>query len=317
MNICLLREKRVFEIMLIALILGMTTLFYVLDRHGMLALHLFFLPVILCGYFLGRLSAGILSLFSVLTVTIAATVLAPRFQGYDTPVTIGLALAMWAAALGMTALLMGTLCDERAKTLDELHRAYVGVVEVLFKYLQSSNPRIKARSIMIAELSEATALEMRFSRKQADDIRVAALLRDLESVEVTTQMISRAVDTLESSSTRQAKTFMGTDLVHSLGAVLDGALPLIVGQNEDVRECLSDGCAVDVSSPMGAEIISTVRSYVRLTSDESRHAESTPKEAINHLRREGRPEPVLQAIVRAVDRTNAASTTGKLEYQSA
>lgn len=316
MNVSSLREKRVFEIMLLALILGMSTLFYVLDRHGMLALHLFFLPVILSGYFLGRLSAGILSLFSVLTVTIAATVLAPRFQGYDTPVTIGLALAMWAAALGMTALLMGTLCDERAKTLDELHRAYVGVVEVLFKYLQSSNPRTKARSIMIAELSEATALEMRFTRKQADDIRVAALLRDLESVEVTTQMISRAVDTLESSPTRQTKTFLGTDLVHSLGVVLESALPLIVGQNDDVRECLADGCAADVSAPMGAEIISTVRSYVRLTSGDSGPAGIAPAEAIKQLKQEGRPVIVLQAIARAIGGDHSVPQAAKLEYQS-
>ena len=42
----------------------------------------------------------------------------------------------------MTALLVGSLSDERKAKVRELHEAYVGVVEVLSKYLQSANPRI-------------------------------------------------------------------------------------------------------------------------------------------------------------------------------
>lgn len=220
------KDRRIFEIMLIVVVLGMTMLFSIMNQDGLLALNLFFLPVLLCGYFLGRSSAGVLALLCVLSVTIATAWLMPRFGGYETHVSIGLALTIWAGVLGLTAILMGTLCDERTRTVNELQTAYVGVVEVLFKYLQSSDPGTKARSIRISELCQVVAREMKLSRKQIDDIRVAALLRDLESVEITTQMVSKAVNTLEQNAARANKhTFLGTDLVHSLGSVIESTCP--------------------------------------------------------------------------------------------
>ena len=314
MDVSTLKDKHVFESMLIILIVGMTGLFHVLGEHGLLALYLFFLPVILCGYFLGRMSAGVLALFSVLIVTIASTVYAPRFQGYDTPVMIGLAIAMWAAALGLTAILMGTLCDERARTVNELHRAYVGVVDVLFKYLQASNPHTKARSMKVAELSEATARQMHLSRKEADDIRVAALLRELENVEVTTQMISRAMNTLEASPAHPANRFLGTDLVHSLGSVLESALPLIAIQDDELRDCLADRRSDGACHPVGAEILSAVRLFIKLTNEQSPSPISTPQ-AINALRDEGISAAVVDAIARSVNGRQETETTtdGRLE----
>ena len=114
---------------------------------------------------------------------------------------------------------------------------YVAVPSTVKK---TSNPRTKARSIRIAELCQLVAHRLRLSRKRIDDIRVAALLRDLESVEISTKLISRAVDTLERNASRAPRhTFLGTDLVHSLGTVLEGALPLIVSQNDDLRDCVT------------------------------------------------------------------------------
>ncbi|HUU81865.1 MAG TPA: HD domain-containing phosphohydrolase [Phycisphaerae bacterium] len=300
MDVQSLKERHVFEIMLIVLVLGMTMLFAMMGQHGLLALNLFFLPVLLCGYFLGRGSAGVMALLSVLAVTIAATWFLPRFGAYDTPVMVGLALTIWAAVLGLAAILMGTLCDERHRTVNELHRAYVGVVEVLFKYLQSSNPQTKARSIRVSELCQRVAMELKLPRKQIDDIRVAALLRDLESVEVTTQLISKAVNTLERDADKTNKhTFLGTDLVHSLGSVLEGALPLIASQNDDLRECLAkhnESHGDDVM--IGAKIISVVRAYDALTNSDSGGLPASPYEALRDLGGEdsGHEQAVVDAL---------------------
>lgn len=306
------KEKRIFEGMLIVLILGMTTVFLIMHEHGLIILNLFFLPVVLCGYFLGRGSAGVLALLSVLTVTIAASLFTPRFGGYTTPVRVGLALALWAAALGLTALLMGTLCDERTRTVNELHKAYVGVVEVLFKYLQSSDPRTKARSIRIAELSQSVAREMRLTRKQIDDIRVAALLRDLESVEITTQLVSRAMTTLERDTARaHSHTFQGTDLVHSLGSVLDGALPLIVSQNDELRDCLDVQPGAQGGEVLaGAQIIGAVRAFDALVGGDAHRAPMDASTAIKVLRQQNAyPAEVIDAIASASARCGADRQT--------
>lgn len=306
------KDRRIFEIMLIVVVLGMTMLFSIMNRDGLLALNLFFLPVLLCGYFLGRSTAGVLALLCVLSVTIATAWFMPRFGGYEAPVFIGLALTIWAGVLGLTAILMGTLCDERTRTVNELQTAYVGVVEVLFKYLQSSDPRTKARSIRISELCQAVAREMKLSRKQIDDIRVAALLRDLESVEVTTQMVSKAVNTLEQNAARANKhTFLGTDLVHSLGSVMEGALPLIVSQNDDLRECLAmHDDRQEGQYLVGAEIISAVRAYDALATGDDSQPAAAPYDALRKLRTEGSPhgEEVIGALARVLQQSNTAKS---------
>lgn len=283
------RERAAFEIMLVIVTIGMTYLVYRLGGYKMVALNLFYLPIVLSGYYLGRTSAGILALFCTLAVTVAATVRPGGFAAYDSPIMIGLALTVWASVLGLTAILVGTLCDERAKKVDELHQAYVGVVEVLSRYLQSGDRRVKARCVRVAELCQDVAATMRLSGKEIDDIRVGALLRDLGNLEITTKMLTRAVDTLETSpGTSEKHTFMGTDLVHSLGTVLHSAFPLIVSEDDDVDSSSDEsGPSQSTSIPVGARIIKTVRAYDRLAVSDAGTVSKTPKDAVETLRSDG------------------------------
>jgi HD-GYP domain-containing protein (c-di-GMP phosphodiesterase class II) len=308
------KDRNVFEIMLIVVTLGMTYLLYQMGGHKMVALNLFFLPIVLSGYYLGRTSAGILALFSTLSVTVATTLDSTGFAAYTNPVMVGLALTVWAAVLGLTAILVGTLCDEREAKVDELHAAYIGVVEVLSKYLQSGNPKIKARSVRIAEMCQLTAEEMRLSRKQIDDIRVGALLHDLGNVEITTKLISKAVDTLEADPMRSDKhTFLGMDLVHSLGSVLHGAVPLLMSQDDPARDGLAMEDEVDCGEiPLGTRIIRAVRAFEALTVGDLGEAKSSSARALLELRKAPAGEfddEVLNAIERMARRSMTASSS--------
>lgn len=297
----LVKDRRIFEIMLIVLVLGTTGLYIKLGGYRSVALNLFFLPVVLGGFFLGRQNAGVLALLSGLTVTIASALDPTGFSSFTNPIMIGLAITVWAAVLGLTALLTGTLCDDRAKTVEELHKAYVGVVDVLSRYLQSANPRMKDRSIRIAELSQAAAAEIGLPRKQIDDIRVAALLHDLGSVEITTQLANRAISALQDDPDGgNQHTFQGSDLVQSLGAVLEGALPLVMHVDEELREYLVDLADPRVGeTPLGAEIIRAARAYDQLATDGA-HPRS-PEEAFSELRRDAY-ELYNDEAVRALER---------------
>jgi hypothetical protein len=301
----LVRDRTAFEIFLIIVTLGTVVLFALLGPYRIVILNLFYLPIILSGYFLGRSHAGILALLCVLTVTIATTLVSTSFAAFDTPLMIGLVLAVWGATLGLTAILVGTLCDERATTVRELHRAYVGVVEVLSKYLQGGNPRNKARSVRIAEMSQLVAEELNLSQKHVDDIRVAALLHELGDVEITTQVIHNAFETLGESMPKH--TFRGTELVHSLASVLEGALPLLANQDEAVRDYLTQQDRARAQDmPLGARIIRAARTYDDARSSGPTHAAQSPAEALCNLRVDldgTGDEAVIDALKRAVEKS--------------
>jgi hypothetical protein len=140
---------------------------------------------------------------------------------------MGLSLIVWGAVLCLTALMVGTLSDERAAKTQDLHEAYIGVVEVLSRYLQSANPVLEAKSNRVANLSQKLARQLRLSPQDVDDIGVAALLHDVGNIEITAKVIQKAMGNMKGEQEHAVeRTFQGTDLVRSLGSVLRGAAKL-------------------------------------------------------------------------------------------
>jgi hypothetical protein len=180
---------------------------------------------------------------------------------------VGLALTIWGEVMGINAILVGTLSDESADRIKELHDAYVGVVAVLARYLNSSDPKVCDRTAKTAQLSRQVAAQMRLSDNEIDDIRVAALLQDIENIEVTARVIRKAVGDLAQPRRKKQleHTFHGSDLVQSLGSVLTGALPLLGNHGE--YPDMSDADAFSrapAERGFGAQITHTVRAYVTL-----------------------------------------------------
>ena len=87
---------------------------------------------------------------------------------------------------------------------------------------------------------------------------MAALLQDIESIEVTARVIRKAVGDLAHGNRkdRLEYTFNGNDLVQSLGSVLTGALPLLVdhGDRLNVGEA-DDPIPLPVEPAIGARIL--------------------------------------------------------------
>jgi K+-sensing histidine kinase KdpD len=293
------KDERNLEIALIIITIGLACLMWKIAGFKLVVLNLFYLPVVLAGFFLGRYRAGMLASLSVIAASIVTALNLNDFAVYNTPIIIGLSVTLWAAVLGLTALLVGTLSDDRAQSLGELHEAHVGVVEVLSRYLQSANPKLKVRSQRIAELSQAVAREMELTSRECDDIRVAALLYDMENIEITAKVIRRAVGDLETQTSTAEHSFHGSELAHSLGSVLSGAFPLLLSQGE--AEALGQQSASE-EAPIGAKIIRAVRAYDRQTREVNlvQGLWSTPGlDAIDELRRDleaNHPEAILDAL---------------------
>jgi len=283
------REKLILELMLIVLAIGLACLCYQMQGGKMVVLNLYYLPVVLAGFFLGRQSAGVLTLFCVLSASVVAALSLAGFEVGSSPLAVGLTILVWGGVLGLTALLVGTLSDDAAAKMAELHAAYVGVVEVLSRYLQSANPALKARSTRVAELCHLVAHEMRLPPAHVEDIRVAALLGDIGKIEVTAKLVTRAVDVVESETGPTSHdTIDGVDLVRSLGSLLRGAVPILLSQDISAQDSLmAAGGDTTNRSPVGARIIYTVRAYDDLTQGDGTRPALTSRAALTELRSDG------------------------------
>jgi len=270
-------QELTLEIMLVLVTAAISCLLYHTEAMKIVVLNLFYLPIVMAGFFLGRYRAGVLALLAVVTATIVICVDFTGFGTLNSPIAIGLSVTLWGSVLGLTALLVGTLCDDRDARRVEAHEAQVGVVEVLSRYLQSANPVLESRAKRVASLSEEVARKMRLSAKEIDDIRVAALLMDMENIEITARVIRKAVGAMEDDSAAKQRTFHGTELVQSLGTVLTGAFPLLLNTSEEAA------AAQGHSVPFGARIIRTVRAYEAMECDPWQHGDRTPESFIDEL----------------------------------
>jgi hypothetical protein len=300
-------EQTILEVVLVLICLALCCLLYKVGYYRLVVLNLFYLPVTLAAFFLGRYRAGILAFLSVVCAAVVMALSLDSALAYSSPLAIALGLTIWAAVMGITAILVGTVSDERTATIEELHDAYLGVVEVLAQYLNSADPRLGERARSIAEMSQKVAARMRLSSKEIDDIRVAALLQDIDNIEVTARVIRKAMGEVNHATRRKRleSTFNGSDLVQSLGSVLTGALPLLVthGHCLEMNRAEESHFASD-GLPLGAQVIRTVRRYLALLSQDP--SITSPRDAIDVLKNEadGNHHP---AVLHALDQVILAS----------
>jgi len=308
------KEKWTLEIALIVVCVGLTCLLNQIQGYRMVVLDLFFLPIVLAGFFLGRYRAGVLAMFCVICASCVTALHLVDLAPPASPLVMALAITVWAAVLGLMALLVGTLSDDRAKKLKELHDAYVGVVEVLTQYLQSAKPHVKTRSIRVAELSQQVGMAMRLPPRRIDDIRVAALLHEMGNIEITTKVIRRAVGSLADEQTgTDVHTFQGADLMLSLGTIFSGAVPLLLNQDEAITESGAVGqTGKPHEIPLGAKIIRVSRAYCELADSTLGIARIAPVEIVKKFRNDFGAEfdaDILDAMERVISQGDDAAPT--------
>ncbi len=299
------KALRTLEIALIVNVVGLTCLLYVSTGYKMTELNLFCLPVVLAGFFLGRYRAGVLALFCVISASLVSVFDLMNFAPLTSPVTVFLAVTIWGAVLGLCTILVGTLSGERTARTQELHEAHMGLVDVLSRYL---NPSLLERSRPVSKMSQQVAAEMKLSERETDNIRVAALLQDMENLEITAKVLKKAVGELGKGDQQFWKphTFQGAELVHSLGSLLTGALPLLLYQNDPLK---LEGPASNASEhlmdvPFGACIIESVRTYETLTNGNDRPTGDSYRTAIAELCLDVEADhhpAVLDALERALE----------------
>ena len=111
------RDRLLVETALVLIVLTLMIMLYRSPQATLAILNLFFLPVTLAGFFLGRYRAANTALLCVLGVTVAIW--------HRADLSEWLLICVWGGVLGLESLVIGTLCDDHHREVDhllELHR---------------------------------------------------------------------------------------------------------------------------------------------------------------------------------------------------
>ncbi|MBN1224533.1 MAG: hypothetical protein JXB23_14890 [Candidatus Aminicenantes bacterium] len=165
-----------FEASLICLILFGVLAIGFLVHFKFSFLNFFFLPVILAGYFLGKKEAVLTGFLCVLLV-IFYLLFSKLLAGAGVGLTLdeGITLVTWSSFLILIAAIIGMLSEQRQARLKNMYRAYIAVLDILLKYLETAD-EAKPKSLRISHLSGKIAGAVGLDRREIENIKSAALL---------------------------------------------------------------------------------------------------------------------------------------------
>ncbi|MFB3895121.1 MAG: HD-GYP domain-containing protein [bacterium] len=280
--------SRHFEkILVISIFLGAVVInYFVPYKIGFL--NFFYLPIIIAGYYLGKRFAVLTAVLCVLAVAWTA-LLFPQtfFAEAGMQLYVGISLLAWASFLILTSAAIGYLYEEKERTIRELREAYIGVIEILSKYLESSDRYTKGHSIRVSHLAEDIAHVMRLSRFEVENIKTAALLHDIGKTEISMDLINKAAKlTADEKEIMKTHAEKGADLLAMVSTVLKEAVPLVLAHHKYYFVEKRFDSEQIKSIPLGAAIIAVADAYDAIVTDRPYRAGKAPWQAYEEIAKE-------------------------------
>jgi HD-GYP domain-containing protein (c-di-GMP phosphodiesterase class II) len=135
-----------FEQIVVLFILAAVVVLNYFIAEKLALLNLFYLPAIVAGFVLGKRKALLTSIFSIAAVTFYLFLNYDNFnQGQLAYVNI----ISWASFLVLCSIVVGHLHEENEKKIVQLKNAYMGILEILSKYLESSDKYTQGHSVRV------------------------------------------------------------------------------------------------------------------------------------------------------------------------
>ena len=270
-----------FELLLIfSLVLGAEVInFYLMSKLSFL--NFFYLPVLLAGYYLGKRSALTTSVASVFLITLFFLVWPDYMTGQRFVLDTLLDLAVWAFFLLLAGLLIGTLYEQKQNKVEQLKLAYVGILEILSKYLDSYDRHTQGHSVRVSRLATEIAIYLNLPRQTVENIRVAGLLHDIGKADISLDVLQKSAklskqekDLIDSHSDNGAK------ILGLVGDVLQESIPIVKAHHKNYL-------SKDIENvPMEARIISVADAYDAMVSDRPYRQAKTPWQAMEEIEKE-------------------------------
>lgn len=272
-------EKALIIIILIAAFIGT----YLIEEKS-IVLNFYYLPVLTAGYFLGRRLGVLTAIFSILVVVIS-TLLFPEtfFRGQDSFSTLA-QLFSWGGFLTLASIAVGSLYEQNERRLRDLKDAYIGVLEILSKYLESTDRYTKGHSVRVSELAMDIAITMELPREEVENIRVAGLLHDIGKIEVSGDILRKAAElSSEERELIDEHTVKGAYLLTSVGSVLKEVVPMVVSHHKYFMSGIEDGGDEMKNIPLGARVIAVADAFDAMTTDRPYRKGMPPWQALEEV----------------------------------
>jgi len=235
-----------------------------------IVLNFYYLPVLVGAYLLGRRSGLLTAILSILLVIVFATIYPARFFTHNTLLQDIGRLSSWAGFLILASITVGSLYEMNKRQLYDLQNAYVGILEILSKYLESTDRYTKGHSVRVSELAMEIAIAMELNRTDVENIRVAGLLHDIGKVEVSGEILRKAANlTTEERDQIDKHAEKGAMILSSVGSVLKEVVPIVMAHHEyfSSNENFKNDTIKERETPIGARILAVADSFDAMTTD--------------------------------------------------
>ena len=272
-------EKILIIIILLAAFIGT----YLIEEKS-IVLNFYYLPVLASGYFLGRRLGVLTAVFSVLMGAISAIIFPNGFFGKQDLFKSVAQILSWGGFLILSSIAVGTLYEQNERRMKDLKNAYIGILEILSKYLESTDRYTKGHSVRVSELAMEIGIAMELPRTEVENVRVAGLLHDIGKVEISGEILRKAAElTTEERDLVDEHTVKGAYLLTSVGSVLKEVVPIVVSHHMHFTEATGDPEKDVTTVPLGARIIAVADSFDAMTSDRPYRKGMTPWEAMEEI----------------------------------
>ena len=280
--------KHFEKIIVLSILLGIVLINY-FTPYKIGFLNFFYLPIIAAGYFLGQRMAVLTAVFCILIVAFFLLLFPSSFFTAGTNKTyIIVSLAAWSSFLILTSAAIGYLYEEKERKINDLRAAYMGILEILSKYLESADRYTQGHSVRVAHLSEDIARAMGLSTLEIENVRAAALLHDIGKIEISLDVLHKAASlTDEEKELMDSHTEKGARIISLVGGVLKEAVPIVSAHHKYFFETekpppeKEELAGKDV--PLGAAIIAVADAYDAMITDRPYRAGMQPWQAFEEL----------------------------------
>jgi len=292
-----------FETILVGIILLAAFLGMYLIEEKSIVLNFYYLPVLSAGYFLGRRMGLLTAVLSILIVVVNFLAFPDSFfKGQDSLRSLTQLLS-WGGFLILASIAVGTLYEQNERRLQDLRSAYIGILEILSKYLESTDRYTKGHSVRVSELAMEIAIAMELPRPQVENVRVAGLLHDIGKIEISGEILRKAAElSSEEKEMMDTHTVKGAYLLTSVGSVLKEVVPIVISHHQYFMSG-PEGEPEQGKIPLGARIIAVADAFDAMTTDRPYRKGMPPWEAVEEIVNKGGKQfdpEVVEAFKRVV-----------------
>jgi putative nucleotidyltransferase with HDIG domain len=272
-----------FEEILVGIIFVVAFVGTYLIEEVSLIFNFYYLPVLVASYFLGRRIGVLVAVLSILDVLICAMLFPQRFFSGILWHSI-VRLSSWSVFLFLASVTVGTLYEQNDRRLSDLKNAYIGIIEILAKYLESTDRYTKGHSVRVSEMAMEIAIAMELPRSQVDNIRAAGLLHDIGKIEISADVLGKAAAlTSEEKALMDSHTVKGAYILTSVGGVLKEVVPIVIAHHKYFMDTIDASESEVKKVPLGARIVAVADSFDAMVTDRPYRKGMQPWQAMEEI----------------------------------